>query len=100
MTTFEVISMVCDDQLNEVSFKGQILNGGKEGKGICEYEEGIQYEGEFHSNTRHGLGSLFVNDQMLYHGFWREGLMEGKGVLHMLEGEIESYEGNFREGRI
>ncbi len=26
--------------------------------------------------------------------------MEGKGILHMLQGQIQSYEGQFHEGKI
>lgn len=60
----------------------------------------MQYEGNFKEGKRNGLGTLYAYGQTIYRGFWKEGVISGKGVMKMLEGEIESYEGQFREGRL
>ena len=43
---------------------------------------------------------LTVDGEPVYRGYWKNGVMEGKGQLFVLEGEIESYEGHFKEGRL
>jgi hypothetical protein len=35
---------------------------------------------------RHGLGYIFVDDRILYRGFWKNNFIEGKGLVNMLEG--------------
>ena len=99
-STDYVLAMVCEGMLKEGKFRGELVDGLKEGKGVCEYQEGIVYEGEFRRGLREGMGLLAVEEEIMYRGFWKNGMMEGKGQLFVLEGEIDSYEGHFKEGRL
>lgn len=37
--------MISENSLKEITFRGQIVDGMKEGHGICEYTDSIVYEG-------------------------------------------------------
>ncbi len=75
MTTALVLDMVADGELREMRFKGEMLEGLKQGRGTCEYQEGITYEGEFHQGKRQGHGALIIDGHVIYRGYWRDNLI-------------------------
>lgn len=87
-TTSAILAMIAEGELREVRFKGEIIEGQKQGKGTCEYQDGIVYQGEFHEGKRQGFGIIIVDEHILYRGCWKNNLIEGKGHINMLEGEI------------
>jgi hypothetical protein len=40
---YEIIAEICQELVEEVKFRGELVNGVKQGKGICYYQGDIQY---------------------------------------------------------
>ena len=49
-------------------FKGQIINGKRNGKGVMRYKNGRQYEGEWESDLRCGRGFERYPNNNSYYG--------------------------------
>lgn len=75
ITTSIILAMIAEGELREVRFKGEIIEGQKQGKGTCEYQDGIVYQGEFHEGKRQGFGIIIVDDHILYRGYWKNNLI-------------------------
>ncbi len=80
-------SRLIDDQTitytNGSEYKGQTLNGKRNGKGTFIYiEQNLSYDGEWKNDLFHGEGKLTDNGYC-YKGKFLEGKKEGKGeVIH------------------
>lgn len=90
-------------------YEGEMLNSHRHGRGVCLYNNGMMYEGDWKRDKEHGIGSLMTADRkyLIYKGEWERGRMHGAGVYcyhdkinnkRMLDiaGECR-YEGEFKE---
>lgn len=98
-----------------VVYEGEMTKGYclREGRGVCLYNNGTLYEGEWKRNKEHGKGTLMTADRkhIIYKGDWERGRMQGTGVYYYLqddpyasrkkndggEQKCSRYEGEFRE---
>ena len=78
-----------------VVFLGSFENGQKAGVGKEYDESGCEYQGEFKNNQRNGKGVLIRGGEVIYDGFWKNGLKHGKGKEVV---GTSIYEGEFRCG--
>eukprot|EP00392_Amoebophrya_sp_AT5.2_P011005 g11080.t1 len=96
----ELRSLVHEPRPNsEYRFKstGAVYSGqwlGKERHGL-DYADGDHYCGQFERNLCHGVG-VFIHEQTIYYGEWRQDLQHGHGVETW--GEGSRYEGEFEKG--
>jgi hypothetical protein len=67
-----------------VVYEGEMLQGERDGQGICLYNNGTLYEGQWKQNKEHGRGTLFSGDRqrVLYQGEWLAGRFNGLGVYY------------------
>ena len=67
-----------------VVYEGEMLNGGcqRDGRGICLFNNGMLYEGEWKRNKEHGKGTLMTADRrrIMYEGEWERGRLHGQGT--------------------
>ena len=77
-------------------YVGQVVNGLREGKGICYWENGDRYEGDYRNDNKEGKGIYYFSDGDRYEGDERNDKAEGKGIYYFHDGD--RYEGNFRNG--
>ena len=75
-------------------YVGQIINGLREGKGICYWENEDRYEGDYKNDKREGKGIYYYNSGNRYEGDWRNNKKDGKGIMFYNNGEKE--EGNWK----
>ena len=89
-----------DEETGEVYEGGWMkgLNGGKRhGRGICVYNDGTMYEGQWQNGKCQGRGQLMtVNRQIIYTGEWIDGFMQGQGTYNFENGD--RYIGDWKEG--
>ena len=78
----------------EINYKGDIINGNKNGFGILEFKDGTKYEGEFKEDKYNGKGKIIYADGSEYEGNFNNNLKEGNGVYKWGDGKI--YEGEFK----
>mmetsp|Transcript_9988 Transcript_9988/g.17867 ORF Transcript_9988/g.17867 Transcript_9988/m.17867 type:complete len:414 (+) Transcript_9988:2-1243(+) len=67
-----------------VIYEGEEVNGYREGRGICLYNNGLLYEGEWKRNKEHGYGKLMSSDRqkLIYEGEWERGRIQGTGTYY------------------
>ena len=70
-------------------YVGQVLNGLREGKGICYWEDGDRYEGDYKNDNKEGKGIYYHHDGDRYEGDFRNGYKEGKGIMYYNNGDRE-----------
>jgi hypothetical protein len=58
--------------MDESNFKGLLVEGRREGKGIQLYENGDVYEGDWKNDKREGNGKLTMKESY-YDGEWKNG---------------------------
>ena len=82
-------------------YKGQMLNGKRQGHGRCEYDHGAEgpsvYEGQWLGDKCHGHGR-FRDDESEYIGEWRMGQKHGMGEERWFE-DGTMYRGEHVEGK-
>ena len=78
-------------------YRGQIVNGLKEGRGIFYWNNGDKYEGDWKSDKPEGKGILLLNNGDKYEGDWRNGKKEGKGIYYYNDGN--RYEGDWKNDK-
>jgi len=81
---------------NGAKFKGKIVEGLFEGKGILIEATGDSYEGQFRNGVANGVGVFKGHAGDRYEGEFKGGICEGKGTLVLPSGD--RYEGGFRDG--
>jgi hypothetical protein len=100
-----------DDNTTPTSFivyEGEMLHGKsmRHGRGVCLYNNGTLYEGEWKRNREHGVGTLRTADRrrIIYTGDWERGRMHGQGIYYFRPSEsgttsvvIPRYDGEFKE---
>ena len=82
-------------------YVGQVVNGLREGKGICYWDDGDRYEGNYRNDKKEGKGIYYCNREPFkgdrYEGDFRNDKKEGKGIYYYNNGD--RYEGDFRNGK-
>ena len=72
-------------------YVGQVVNGLREGKGICYWEDGDRYEGDYRNDNKEGKGIYYFNREPFkgdrYEGDERNDKAEGKGVYYYHNGD-------------
>jgi hypothetical protein len=64
-------------------YKGEWACGLKHGAGEEKMPDGCVYVGEFANGLREGVGTLVNKEgEVIYSGTWKDGLMNGEGVLY------------------
>ncbi|KAL4506048.1 hypothetical protein ABPG72_013809 [Tetrahymena utriculariae] len=81
---------------NGSSYKGQLKNNQKHGKGKIDFGNGIIYEGDFKKDTFYGYGQLIQINGDQYKGDFKDNFFDGKGFIKYTNGS--SYEGEFKNG--
>ena len=76
-------------------YRGELLEGKKNGKGILECANGDKYSGDFVDDFFNGSGELTFSEKSKYEGAFKDGAMHGKGLLLYSGGDV--YEGAFFE---
>jgi hypothetical protein len=61
-------------------FRGQFINGSREGKGCLEQSDGSLFDGDWINDKLHGYGCARLASGMSYRGYFREGKYHGWGV--------------------
>ena len=74
-------------------YEGDYVNGIMTGSGIYRWANGGSYEGDWVDGKRTGKGVHRLSDGSIYEGDWVDGKMTGKGVIRSADGD--SYEGDF-----
>jgi NADPH:quinone reductase-like Zn-dependent oxidoreductase len=82
--------------LQEGIFKGELVDGKANGKGILLYNN-TYYVGDFVNGKKHGVGRLIAEDYW-YEGYWENDLYCGYGKYTKFSGC--SLEGEFKFGKI
>ena len=81
---------------------GPIINGLKEGKGICYWNNGDKYDGEWKNDKREGEGIYYYNREPFtgdkYVGYWKNNKREGKAIYYFNNGN--RYEGDWKDDKI
>lgn len=72
-------------------YHGETLDGKQHGKGVCRYDDGRVYSGQWRLGLRHGEGTITWPSGMRYAGRWANDKISGEGRME--------YPKNDREGR-
>ena len=78
-------------------YVGQVVNGLREGKGICYWEDGDRYEGDYKNDIKEGKGIYYKNNGERYEGDFRNNKREGKGIYYYHNGDREM--GDYYDGK-
>ena len=79
-------------------YKGELINGLRNGKGIDYYKNGkIGYDGDFVNDKYEGNGKYIFENGEYYIGEWSNGQRHGKGAMYLNNGYIK-YAGIFING--
>ena len=78
-------------------YKGDYLNGKREGKGIYKYNNGDIYEGEYKNDNMEGKGIMYYKSGDRYEGEWKNDKREGKGIYYYKNGDREM--GDYLNGK-
>jgi hypothetical protein len=80
-----------------VVYEGELLLGKcmREGRGVCLYNNGTLYEGDWKKNREHGKGTLMTADRrrIIYKGEWERGRMHGAGSYFFRPSEATLFAG-------
>ncbi len=78
-------------------YKGECVNGKREGQGVYTWATGNRYEGQWKGGQRHGVGTLNYASGAIYQGEYKAGLESGRGKMVWPNGAV--YEGAYIEGK-
>mmetsp|Transcript_30948 Transcript_30948/g.66904 ORF Transcript_30948/g.66904 Transcript_30948/m.66904 type:complete len:1123 (-) Transcript_30948:118-3486(-) len=93
-------------KINYVIYEGEMHDGVRDGRGICLFNNGTLYEGQWKRNKEHGTGTLMSADRkrIIYTGAWEKGKMHGHGEYRYYTEKSKStpkdngrYVGGFRQ---
>lgn len=79
-------------------YRGNFIDGKKEGFGIYTWSTGSTYEGNWKNDNKNGYGVYKNKEGFIYEGEYLEGKKEGKGKLLFPKGDY--YIGDFKNDRI
>ena len=101
MENFNVIDLTGDDASLVGEYNGEMLGGKRNGYGICKYENGKVYLGEWKDNKYHGNGKLIYGEgdnREYLEGVFSEHKANGHCIFKFKNGDC--YEGNMTDGKI
>lgn len=78
------------------TYKGQMLHGQREGRGIYTWSNGATYEGEYKDNQRTGKGVLLLPDKGQYEGQFLNNKPHGEGTYTYPNNDV--YQGQWANG--
>ena len=81
------------DYIHGTTYKGDFVNGVKEGKGVLTFSDGTQYTGDFHDGMFEGHGRLVYADGREYEGEFKSNKMNGEGEFKWKDGK--KYKGSY-----
>ena len=91
------VKWLFEDTFAEYEGDVNLITRFPEGNGKLINKDGTYYIGEFKCGKYDGKGTLFdKNDQIIYEGYFVEGLYEGKGKMNL---DKYYYIGEFKEGK-
>ena len=70
-------------------YVGQVVNGLREGKGICYWEHGDRYEGDYRNDNKEGKGIYYYHNGDREMGDYYDGKEIGKHVRFTRNGEVK-----------
>ena len=109
INTNEYKNKSIDKELNKLSgekvlkydngdmYKGEIINGKRNGFGICIFSNKERYEGLWKDDKMHSIGKYIYNDGTTYSGDFKNGLVEGLGTYTYKNKNI--YKGYFTNNK-
>ena len=84
--------------IDKEQYHGQAVGEIKDGYGICYYENGDKYDGNWKDNKKEGKGSYFYNEKgEVYKGNFCNDFPNGMGIYYFKNGD--RYEGMFKDGK-
>lgn len=86
------------DKNGNVYFGVRNNRGKFEGKGVCKYQLGYVYTGDFTNNFWDGFGKLYNQSGIIYKGQFRRSTFHGDGVIYFRNGS--KYKGSFAKGNM
>ena len=78
-------------------YRGEYRNGKRHGQGVYSFSDGGRYEGRWRDGKPHGQGVYRSPDGGRHEGEWRNGKKHGHGVQHTSNGA--RFEGEWRDGK-
>lgn len=78
-------------------YHGALVNGRRNGHGVCIYSDGSRYDGEWENDKWNGYGEYLYSNGDIYRGNWMNGERHGDGELTLVSSG-ESYKGSYKEG--
>ena len=82
---------------NGYSYKGNFVNGLREGRGMLKAADGGWYDGMWAADEFEGQGTYQWPDGTKYSGAWKKGLQNGYGIYFYPNGD--KYTGYFMDNR-
>ncbi|CAK90590.1 unnamed protein product (macronuclear) [Paramecium tetraurelia] len=79
------------------TYKGEWMNGLKDGQGVLKWPSGSIYSGFFLEGKLNGKGKLVLEDEDYYEGEWKDDKCNGFGVYMCKNGA--RYEGNWKNDK-
>jgi hypothetical protein len=85
---------------NGERYEGNWFKNVKLGRGTFFYKNGGVYEGFWNNNKREGVGTYYNNNGDRYYGEWKDNKKHGKGILHMEDGSkfVGQFKNNKKQG--
>ena len=82
-------------------YKGEVINGVKEGYGELKFEDGTIYKGKFKNDKFNGKGEIIFSNGRKYEGDFKNNKMNGEGIFTWEDGKkyIGKYNDNIKQGR-
>ena len=79
---------------NGDEYDGEWLNDMKNGKGVMKYKNGAKYDGEWKNDLKEGYGIMINEKGVKYEGEWKNDSIEGYGIAIKVNGQ--KYEGEWK----
>jgi hypothetical protein len=85
----------------QATFKGQMKNGLRHGRGTQVWADGSKYEGEWRDDKTNGYGRLIHSDGDVYEGEWINDTAYGIGKYYHSQGAVYEgqWENDYQEGK-
>ena len=84
-------------EMEEGKFRGNMINGKREGYGVFYYNDGSQYWGNWLNGKRSGEGKYISCKGSIYNGNWENDMKNGKGNIKYLNGN--NYDGYWKDNK-
>ena len=72
----------------KLQYEGEFKSNCRDGIGEERYKDGSIYQGEFKNGLKHGIGTYFWKDESKYEGEWKNNLIEGYGIYKFKDGSF------------